>query len=103
MVDKKVLESDSQVMAAKSTSEQTVTASATTPSVTNSSSATVALTTVDQSTVIATVTTAPGDDGKKSPEPGSPNWVYADLPVSEVGSHHCLHKFNILIQQSFPF
>ena len=90
MVDKKVLESDSQVMAAKSTSEQTVMASATTALVTNSSSAAVALTTAEQSSVSATMTTVPGDDGKKSPEPGSPDWVYADLPVSEVSSHHIL-------------
>ena len=78
-------------MAAKSISEQTVTASATTASVTNSSSATVTLTTTDQSSVSTTVTTAPGDDGKKSPEPGSPDWVYADLPVSEVSSHHFIN------------
>ena len=88
MIDKKILESDSQVMAAKSTSDQMVTASATTASVTSSSSATVALTTADQSGINATVTSTPGDDGKKSPELGSPDWVYADLPVSEVSPHH---------------
>ena len=72
-------------MAAKSTSEQMVTASATTASVTSNSSAMVALTAADQSGINAST---PGDDGKKSPEPGSPDWVYADLPISEVSLHH---------------
>lgn len=83
----KVLESDSQVMAAKSSSDQAVSASATTPSVTSSSSNTLAVTTTDQSNVTAI---APGEDGKKSPEPGSPDWVYADLPVPEVSCPNTL-------------
>jgi len=83
-VDKKLLESESQMVTTKSASEQTIAASATTPSVIDSSSSTtVAVTANDQSGITATVTTAP-DAGKKSPEPGSPDWIYADLPVSEV-------------------
>ena len=78
-------------MAGKSASDQAVSASATTPSVTGSSSNTVAVTTTDQSTV--TATTAAGEDGKKSPEPGSPDWVYADLPVPEVS---CLSTLSII-------
>lgn len=79
------MESDSQATATKSVSDQAVTASATTASVVADSSSnntlTVAPIATDQSNVIAT---AAEDDGKKSPEPGSPDWVYADLPVSEV-------------------
>ena len=96
--DKKVLESDSQVMAAKSTSEQAVTASATTASVTSSSSTTAAMATGDQSSATPTVTVAPPDDGKKSPEPGSPDWVYADLPVPEVSFYYYPHT----VSTSFP-
>lgn len=80
-LNKKVLESESLVMAAKSASDQAVSASATTPSVADSSSTALAVTTGDQPSV---TTAAPDtDDGKKSPEPGSPDWVYADLPVPE--------------------
>ena len=75
-------------MAAKSASDQAVSASATTPSVADSSSTALAVTTGDQPSV---TTAAPDtDDGKKSPEPGSPDWVYADLPVPEVSCHSTL-------------
>ena len=84
-MDKKLLESELQVMATKSTSDQKVAASATTTSVTDGST-TGAVTSTDQSSV----TTAPDDD-KRSPEPGSPDWVYADLPVPEVSTHANLH------------
>lgn len=81
--DKKLLDPELQV--AKSASEQATTVSVGPTSVTNSGSATAAVSTGDQSNVTAADTTAPpNDDGKKSPEPGSPDWVYADLPVSEV-------------------
>ena len=38
----------------------------------------------DQTTGTAPVSVTVTDDGKKSPEPGAPEWVYADLSIPEV-------------------